>query len=852
MEKKITRYLKSSFLVVAVICIGLFVFMGVYLNKEIGSTTKEVSHLYMEEIHSQLQQKFDTILKLRAMQLDAIIETAEKADNWTDEIIDELENSATARDFIAAGLYRSDGAIEMIYGDEIEIDDKLAVNCTCENQNHMIQLGYTNEGEKVLILGRIEELQMSDGEMSEVLFAVLPFSYFNDAMYLDVPETQVTSHVIDSEGNYIIKNKEAEKYDTVYERISSDFEGIDGKTTGDYVTEVKEALEHDREYSSRYIADGEVRMIYVSRLTDGLDWYVMTVMPDEDIDGLLSGLYTTRYMVMFGVVIAIIAVLLCVFMGYYRLSREQMKELHKAREAAVDANEAKSRFLTSMSHDIRTPMNAIIGMSDIAMKNLDNNKEKAATCLRKVQLSSKHLLGLINDILDMSSIESGKLTIENRDVALHQLTSECVDIIQPQIKAKRQTFDVFIGDIISEHIYSDSVRLQQIILNLLSNATKYTPEGGRVYLHIYQEKSSLGEDYVRNICEVEDNGIGMSEEFLEEIFDRFAREDKEYVKNVNGSGLGMAIIKSIVDMMGGTIEIKSKLNEGSKFRVVLDVKKGTVEEGDMKLPAWKALVVDDNEQLCQSAADTLAELGLIAEWTQDGMEAIRMVEEQHAKGEDYHFVLIDWQMPNMDGIETIRELRKRITADIPIFIISAYNWTDVENVLDDTEIAGFISKPLFKSNLYMHLTQYIDHEALQENTDDETVDFTGHTLLLAEDNDINYEIVDEVLSAYGIKIERAENGKVCVEMFEAADKGYYSAILMDVHMPVMDGYEATKTIRAMDREDNALPIIAMTADVFSDNMERCMESGMNECITKPLDVAECLRVLKKYLVSQEV
>ena len=717
MEKRITRYLKISFLAVAVICIGLFLFMGVYLNREIADTTNEVSHLYMEEIHSQLQQKFDTILKLRAMQLDAIIEAAEKADNWTDEMVDELENSATAKDFIAAGLYRGDGTIDMIYGDEIKLADRLAGNCSCEKQNHMIQLGYTKDGEKVLVLGRTEVLEMADGGMSEALFAVLPFAYFNDAMYLNVPETQVTSHVIDREGNYIIKNREAEKYDTVYERITNDFEGIDGKTTEDYVTEVSEALEQDREYSSRYIADGEARMIYVSRITDGLDWYVMTVMPEEDIDGLLSGLYTTRYMVMFGVIIAIIVVLLCAFVGYYRLSREQMKELHKAREAAIDANEAKSRFLTSMSHDIRTPMNAIIGMSDIAMNNLDDT-EKAAMCLRKVQLSSKHLLGLINDILDMSSIESGKLTIENRNVALMELINECVDIIQPQTKEKRQNFDVHIGDIISENIYSDSVRLEQIILNLLSNATKYTPEGGNIYLRIHQENSPLGEAYVRNICEVEDNGIGMSEEYLEEIFDRFSREDNEYVKNVNGSGLGMAIIKSIVDMMDGTIDIESRLDEGSKFRVTLDVKK----------------------------ADP-------------------------------------------------------------------------------------------------------DSVPLQEIADDDRIDFTGYTLLLAEDNDINYEIVDEVLSVYGIKIERAENGKECADMFAKSETGYYAAVLMDVHMPVMDGYEATRTIRAMDRADNELPIIAMTADVFSDNMERCMESGMNECITKPLDVAECLHVLKKYLVS---
>lgn len=846
MEKRITRYLKISFIVVAFICIGLFIFMGVYLNKEIGSTTNDVSHLYMEEIHSQLQQKFEIILELRAMQLNTIIETAEEADNWTYERLEELKNIATSRDFMSVGLYRQDGAIEMIFGDEITLDGKLVTNCNFESGEHMIQLGYTEAGDKVFILGRFERLDMSDGGVSDVLFATLPFEYFNDAMYLNAPDTQVFSHIIARNGDYIIKNSEAEKYNTVYERITSDFKGIEGKNTEDYVREVREALENDIEYSSRYIADGEVRMIYVSRLTEGLDWYVMTVMPDNDIDNLLNGLYTTRYMVMFGVVITIIVLMLCVFLGYYKLSRLQMKELHKAREAAVDANEAKSRFLTSMSHDIRTPMNAIIGMTDIAIKNMDN-KEKASDCLHKVQLSSKHLLGLINDILDMSSIESGRLAIEYRDVALQQITTECVDIIQPQIKAKKQIFDVFIGDIISEHIYSDSVRMSQVLLNLLSNATKYTPEGGRIYLHIYQEPSELGDDYVRNICEVEDTGIGMSEEFVMEIFNRFAREDNEYVKNTNGSGLGMPIIKAIVDMMGGTIEIESQQNKGSKFRVILDVKKAEIDEQDMKLPPWKALVVDDNEQLCQSAADTLNELGLRAEWTQDGAEAVRMIEEHHHNKDDYHFALIDWQMPNLDGIQTIKEIRKRIDADIPMFIISAYNWKDVEEALHDTEIAGFISKPLFKSNLYTNLAKYIDHEALQEKEQDYTHMFAGKTLLLAEDNDINAEIVVEILAEYGIKIERAENGRDCVEMFEKAEEGYYSAVLMDVHMPIMGGYEATRNIRAMERGDSNVPIIAMTADVFSDNLERCEKCGMNACVTKPLDVAECMRTLRKYL-----
>ncbi|MBQ9699262.1 MAG: response regulator, partial [Lachnospiraceae bacterium] len=706
--------------------------------------------------------------------------------------------------------------------------------------------GYNRDNEKVFVLGKAVDYMRTDGKKSDVLFVVLPFDYFNEDMYLAAPDTRITSHIIDKDGDFIIGNGSAAAYSNLYDRIENDVTGIKGKKKSDYVKEIKKAIENDEDYSTLYKVGENTKRLYLVKIAEGVDWYVLTDMPYNQLGSLLNSLDGTRYSLMFGVVLIIIVMMLCLFLGYYRLSHQQMIELAKAREAADKANKAKSHFLTSMSHDIRTPMNAIIGMSDIAMKNIDN-PGKASDCLKKVQLSSRHLLGLINDILDMTSIESGKLVIENRDVALHQLTSECVSIMQSQIKAKKQNFDVFIGDIISEHIYGDSIRLEQVLLNLLSNANKYTQEGGTIHLRIYQKPSSINGEHVRTVFEVQDNGIGMSEDFVDRIFDKFAREDTEAVRNINGSGLGMAITKSIIDMIDGTIDVQSKVGEGTTFSVVLDMKRSRLFDDEMKLPAWKVLVVDDNEELCQSAADTLGELGLIAEWTQDGMEAVHMVEEHHKADDDYHFVLVDWKMPNMDGVETIRELRKRISADIPVFIISAYSQADVENVLGETEIAGFIAKPLFKSNLYEHLNQYIDHEVIGE-TEPAYVDFLdGKTFLLAEDNDINAEIVEEIMSSYGATIHRAENGRDCIELFMQSKVGYYDAVFMDVHMPIMDGYEATRIIREMDRGDNSIPIIAMTADVFSDNIESCKASGMNECITKPLDMNECLRVLKKHL-----
>ena len=844
---RIKNYLKISFLFSAIVCVILFVFMGMHLTDATENVIDKVGRQYMREISSQLQQKFDTIVNLRVEQLEGLIErNPSTEEGWSDEMYKELEISAGVRDFIALGLYRYDGTIEMIYGDNITPEDKMVVNCNCAANNHMVHTGYNEKGERLFILGKTVGYEMQDGKKSDVLFAVLPFDYFNEAMFLSAPDTKITSHIIDAEGNYIIANGSAAKYTNLYDRIANDVIGVNGKDKEEYITEIKQAIEQDKDYSSLYKIGKNVKRLYLVKIADQIDWYVFTVMPYEELGDVINGLYETRYITMLVVVLIIIAIMLCIFTGYYRLTHRQMKELAKARESADKANKAKSHFLTSMSHDIRTPMNAIIGMSDIAVKNI-NNPEKATDCLKKVQLSSKHLLGLINDILDMTSIESGMLVIENRDVSLHQLTSECVNIMQSQIRAKKQNFDVFIGDIISEHIYSDSIRLEQVLINLLSNANKYTPQDGTIHLRVYQTPSTINGEHIRTIFEVQDNGIGMSKEFAERIFEKFSREETETVRNINGSGLGMAITKSIIDMMEGIIELQSNINEGTTFKVVLDTKKSRLYEEEMKLPAWKALVVDDNEELCQSASNTLNELGLIAEWTQDGMKAIRMVEEHHKMNDDYHFVLVDWKMPNMDGIETIRELRKHISADIPVFLISAYSPADVEGVLDETDIAGFISKPLFKSNLYEHLAQYIGNETLLKNEDEDIDYLSGKKILLAEDNDINAEIVEEIMSAYGAIVTRTENGKDCVEMFSTSSEGAYDVIFMDVHMPIMDGYEATKNIRSLNRKDRNIPIIAMTADVFSDNIENCKSSGMDECITKPLDMKECMRILRKYL-----
>jgi CheY-like chemotaxis protein/two-component sensor histidine kinase len=491
-------------------------------------------------------------------------------------------------------------------------------------------------------------------------------------------------------------------------------------------------------------------------------------------------------------------------------------------------------------------MNAIVGMTAIAAAHLDDSRQ-VQSCLKKISLSSKHLLGLINDILDMSKIESGKMTLCVELVSLRETLDNIVSIVQPQIRAKKQNFDVFISDIEAENVYCDSVRLNQIILNLMSNAIKFTPEEGTIHIYLSEEESPVGIGYVRIHLRVKDSGIGMPPEFLDKIFDSFAREDSKRVHKTEGTGLGMAITKYIVDAMCGTIEVESEQGKGSEFHITLDLERALVREEDMVLPDLDMLVVDDDEDLCKGVMVSLEEIGIKAEYTLSGEQALARVDERHRQHRDFQIILLDWQLPDMDGIETARRIRRQMGADVPILIISAYDWSEIEAEAMAAGVTGFISKPLFKSTLFYGIKQFIYEGERTSEQEKPRADFTGKRVLVAEDNDLNWEIAKALLEAYGFAVERAEDGGACVDSFTKSEIGFYDAILMDVRMPVMSGYEATRAIRATERGDSNLPIIAMTADAFYDDIKRCIDSGMNEHIAKPVDVQELIKVLGRYI-----
>ncbi len=846
MFKKTKRFLLVSMSCLVLLCVLIFIWLSSAMTGKSEEAINEVGKIYMSEMSMQLQQKFDAITMSWISQVEGIIRRTPPEENqYGQKMLDELALGASVRGFEYLGLYTFDGECEDIYGGPVSFYSEEEFQSTIEEEKKIIS-GYDAEGEKLLFLTIDAEYPMKGGKDSDMLVAGLPMSQLEAALVLYEERSMVYTHIVRKDGGFVVRSGEAFRdnyFDRLLETISSDSE----KSPEEYIDEIQTAMEENGEYSALVISDDTHRHIYCAPLSNS-DWYLVSVMPYGVLDDAIMHLSDERQKKMLTAGSIILAALLLIFIFYYRMSQQQLVELDKAEKAATSANKAKSEFLSSMSHDIRTPMNGIVGMTAIAIANIQDTA-RVQDCLKKISLSSRHLLGLINDVLDMSKIESGKLSLNIDILSLRDVMENIVNIIQPQIKERRQHFDIFIENIESEEVCCDGVRLNQVLVNLLSNAIKFTPEEGTINIYLYQEASPAGDSYVRCHFRVKDNGIGMSQEFQRKIFETFSREDNK-VQKIEGTGLGMAITKFIVGMMGGTIEVESEQGKGSEFHVTIDLERATIQDADIVLPPWRLLVVDNNEDLCRSAASVLKGIGVQAEWVLNGREALQKIEENHRKNADYEIILLDWKMPDMNGLETTRGIRKIVGDDLPILIISAYDWSDIEEEARAAGAQGFISKPLFKSNLYLGLSRYVEgmlEDDEQETNAEKELDFGGLRILLAEDNDLNWEIAEDILTDVGFEVEWAENGQICVDKFKQSELGYYDAVLMDIRMPVMNGYDAAKAIRALDRSDARLPIIAMTADAFSEDIQRCLECGMNEHVAKPIDIEKLMKLLKRYL-----
>ena len=532
-------------------------------------------------------------------------------------------------------------------------------------------------------------------------------------------------------------------------------------------------------------------------------------------------------------------------------TQELNAKLQVAVEKAETANRAKSTFLSNMSHDIRTPMNAIIGFTTLALSNI-NDTERVKDYLGKTLASSNHLLSLINDVLDMSRIESGKIHLEEVEVNLSDVLHDLKTIVSGQIYAKQLELYMDVMDVTDEDVYCDKTRLNQILLNLLSNAIKFTPAGGTVSVRVRQLAGKVrgcGQYEFR----IKDNGIGMSQEFAQKIFEPFEQERTSTVSRIQGTGLGMAITKNIVDMMGGTIEVQTAQGKGTEFTVCVPMRAQTEQrpvEKITELEGLKALVVDDDFNTCDSVTKMLVKVGMRAEWTLSGKEAVLRARQALEMSDVYHAYIIDWRLPDMNGIEVTRQIRS-LHDDTPIIILTAYDWSDIEVEAKAAGVTAFCSKPMFMFDLRETLMSALGQkqtDAVQGLLPDKNADFKGKHILLVEDNELNREIAQEILREYGFLVDSAENGAVAVEKVSTAAPGSYDLVLMDVQMPIMDGYTATRKIRALDDPARAkLPILAMTANAFDEDRRNALESGMNGFLSKPIVIDDLVQELRKIL-----
>ena len=726
-DKALPKSLKVGIVVMIGLTVFVFSLLGASIHSMSETTIEEIGTAYMAGMNEQVSLHFETIIELRLTMAESIAHIAAGDGASAYGTREEIEYGARARHFLCAALYSPEGGLEMIFGDPVKLNHPESFLESLQKGERKAASAVDSGGDGVILFAVPCAYPMSGGGDSLAIVVGLSAEYMGEVLFLDSDQSLSYSFVIRKDGSYVVGNQGG-THENYFDRLASLFDGQD--LDGDDCVEKLEAAMHAGEDYSSVVRDGGSRRhIYCTNLPY-CDWYLVTVLPFEGLDDAISGMGNRWLTLVYAASCAVIAMLLYLFFRYLKLFRGQVSELKRvngemdaarraaeeARREAEQANRAKQEFLSSMSHDIRTPMNAIVGMTSLALDNTDN-PEQVRDYLGKIALSSKHLLGLINDVLDISKIESGKMLLNLETVPLQEAVDSIVNIIQPQAAAKNQQFRVTLREILSENVRCDGVRLNQVLLNLLGNSVKFTPEQGAVELTVYQEALPEDASRVRTHFLVRDTGIGMSKEYQQVIFESFSREDNTRVRKTEGSGLGMAITKYIVDAMGGTISVHSEQGRGSEFHVVFDLERAAA-------PAAQAA--------------------------------------------------------------------------------------------DGGERTG-------------------------------GVDLKGKRILLAEDNELNWEVARELLSILELELDWAENGEICAEKFRKSPVGYYDAILMDVRMPVMDGYEATAAIRGLERGDAAVPIIAMTADAFSEDIQRCLACGMNDHLAKPIDIETVARKLKKHL-----
>lgn len=698
--------------------------------------------------------------------------------------------------------------------------------------------GYTG----VWTVGFYERFHWNDGteglvQMTQPLEDIaeqFSLSFYNDTGF---------SYIVDKDGNILIRSMHRNSNRTFQNLF--DIIDLQGNDPDEVYTFQQAFLNGKRGAASFMYQEEDYVFCYVP-MQNAPDWYVVSIVPNRVIMSHSDSIVKNSQVFLF-LTIASMLVITAFFIVYRNSARRVLLAEERAREAAESANSAKSRFLSNMSHDIRTPMNAIVGMTRLASVHAEE-PERVREYLKNIEMSGQLLVGLINDILDLSKIESGKMALNNEAASLKTLLDNTVNILKSTAEKKNQQFELRLHGLKHETLCFDTVRLNQIILNLLSNAVKFTPEGGSISMDVTESPSSK-ENCVHLTFRVADTGIGIRPEFLDHIFDSFTREQDDRISQIEGSGLGMAITKMVVDMMEGTIKVESESGKGSIFTVELDLLLPEAQQEEEMLAApVRVLFADGDPDVLQFAQEHLTELGAVFVPAQNGPDAAEKAVAAHKQGQDYDLVILSETLPESDGIQTARTIREAIAGIPPVIVVSAYNTANLEAEAQAAGVNDFIHRPIFKSTLSRCIKQNCFHEKRPAAEEFGSESLLGKHILIAEDNELNQEIMRELLTGMGAQLDIANDGLACVKRFSQSADSYYDLILMDVQMPVMNGYEATRRIRSMERPDAVtIPIFAMTADAFAEDIALAKEAGMNAHLAKPLDIPFMMRELKKCL-----
>ncbi len=858
MMRKIKDNKKISWLVMAVFTIVVIIttFIGIYVM--VTGQIKKIAIQNMEEMAMHDEVAVESNIGNEYQILDGIgTYIGQLGCNTEQELLLALSQCSQIIDCKRMTLVSENG--KTLSSDQVvAYDEDLLEQCRVTKAHYVFWIenneANADHAEELLYFGAETEPFTVEGETYWYVTALMDIDILQENLKIESYDGEGYSNIIDAEGNYIVNNSRsytAQKLNNFFDKML-----LGTLKNGWSIEKIQKNMAAQEKFSMMYTnLEGEEQLLIFMPM-EKESWYFIMAIPDSIIEGQVQDiiiLYLFFWLVSIAVIVLAVAMLIREERLIARTERKHQKEIGEALELANQGNRAKTTFLNNMSHDIRTPMNAIMGYTSLAITHIDRG-EQVKEYLEKIYQSSAHLLSLINDVLDMSRIESGKLEIEEKPESLPDILHTLRDMMQADIHTKQLDFYIDIMEVTDEDIYCDKLRLNQVLINIVSNAIKYNRPGGSISICVVQ-KGAPKDGYATYDFRVKDTGIGIGKEYLQEIFEPFTRERNSTIGGIQGTGLGMAITKNIVDTMGGTIKVSSEEGKGSefivtlKFRLQKEHKEIAVIE---KLQGLRGLVVDDDINACQSISHMLRQIGMLSEWTRFGKEAVIRTKEALHLENPFYVYIIDWLMPDMNGIETARQIRMEVGDSAPIIILTAYDWADIEKEAREAGVTDFVSKPLFLSDLQRTLSKLCMEETQTETQADTTLDLHGFRILLVEDNLWNQEVAQEILMNFGLTVQIVNNGQEAVTAVETADAGWYDMIFMDVQMPIMNGYDATKAIRSLtDPEKAKIPIVAMTADAFEEDRQKALQAGMNDHISKPLEMEALVKVLRKYIENKE-